>query len=380
MLKPTETQFGKALNDAIKRLGNVFTLGSRPKVETEVISTGSLNLDIATGVGGVPLGRVIEISGPESSGKTTIALHTIAEAQKRGAACAFIDVEHALDPIYAERLGVDTQNLIFSQPDSGEQALSIVDELARTGEVRVIVLDSVAALVPRAELDGEMGDAQVGSQARLMGQALRKLTGTISKANCVVIFINQIRQKIGVMFGNPETTSGGMALKFYSSIRMDIRRIASIKDSSGNVHGNRVKAKIVKNKVAPPFKTAEFDILYGHGVSRTGEIIDMALDCDLIKKSGAWYMIGSSKMQGRDAAMQFVRDHSNVATLLGDGLMRYTKSDDAPAVLKELSAALDKLIPIKDRTSDEVSTGVNSGVANLCGLDSDSEGVGDVSN
>lgn len=347
---PEPASFGKALHNAIKRLGNVFTLGSRPKMEIESISSGSLNLDIAMGVGGMPLGRIVEISGPESSGKTTVALHTIAEAQKQGAHCAFIDVEHALDPVYAERLGVDTQNLIFSQPDNGEQALSIVDELVRTGEVKVIVLDSVAALVPRAELDGEMGDAQVGSQARLMGQALRKLTGSISKANCIVIFINQVRQKIGVMFGNPETTSGGMALKFYSSVRIDIRKIASIKDSKGNIVGNKVKSKVVKNKVAPPFKTAEFDILYGMGISRAGEVIDMATELDLVDKSGAWYMIGQNKIQGRDAAVLFLIEHSNVSKLLADGLMQYIKSDKSQQQLDNLKAQLHKLQAIKDKT------------------------------
>lgn len=349
------SRFGKALQSAIDRLGNVFTLGARPKMKVEAVSTGSLGLDVALGVGGFPRGRIVEVSGPESSGKTTIALHTIAEAQRQGMICAFVDVEHALDPVYAERLGVDTDNLVFTQPDSGEQALTVVDELARTGDVGVIVLDSVAALVPRAELEGEMGDSQVGLQARLMGQALRKLTGAISKANCIVIFINQLRQKIGVTFGNPEVTSGGMALKFYSSVRIDVRRIASIKDSAGNVGGNRVKAKVIKNKVAPPFKAAEFDVMYGTGVLRNGEVIDACVDLNIVKKSGAWYMIGSNKVQGRDAAIHFLKDYPNVAELLNVGLLKIFGVDRSPHLIAELIQKLEAVVPEKAECKDSDS-------------------------
>src|SRR5260221_7963710 len=284
----------KALEAALAQIdrafgkGSAMKLGSREKMEVETISSGSLGLDIALGVGGLPRGRVIEIYGPESSGKTTLALHVVAEAQKNGGTCAFIDAEHALDPGYAKKLGVDIANLLISQPDAGEQALEIADTLVRSGAVEVLVIDSVAALVPRAELEGEMGDPQMGLHARLMSQALRKLTGSISKSNCMVIFINQIRMKIGVMFGNPETTTGGNALKFYASVRLDIRRIGAIK-SGEDVVGNQTRVKVVKNKVAPPFKQVEFEIMYGAGISREGEIIDLGSAQGIIEKSGAWY-------------------------------------------------------------------------------------------
>jgi recombination protein RecA len=333
---------------------------------------------VALGIGGFPRGRVVEISGPESSGKTTIALHTIAEAQKKGMVCAFIDVEHALDTVYAKKLGVDIDHLVFSQPDSGEQALTVVDELARTGEVGVIVLDSVAALVPRAELEGEMGEAQVGSQARLMGQALRKLTGTISKANCIVIFINQLRQKIGITFGNPEVTAGGMALKFYASVRMDIRKIASIKDSAGNVRGNRVKGKVIKNKLAPPFKTAEFDVMYGSGVSRCGEIVDKAVELKIAKKAGAWYVLGQTRVQGRDAAVQFLRTHPNVMELLYKRLLEIAVADVTNGLLEQVQRELEAIVPIriKDRVCDDLDADDTSTEApSVDGLETDDDSM-----
>jgi recombination protein RecA len=300
-----EKQFGKG---SIMRLGE----GMAPP-EVKVIPTGSLGLDIALGVGGLPRGRVIEVYGPESSGKTTLALHVVGEAQKLGGICAFVDAEHALDVGYARKLGVRTDDLLVSQPDCGEQALEITEMLVRSGAVDIIVVDSVAALTPRAELEGEMGDAHVGLQARLMSQALRKLTGTISKSNTLVIFINQIRMKIGVMFGNPETTTGGNALKFYASVRMDIRRVGALKDGE-KVVGNRTRVKVVKNKMAPPFREVEFDILYGEGISREGDLVDLGAECGAVEKSGAWFGFGGDRIgQGRENAKQFLREHPDVA-------------------------------------------------------------------
>ncbi|HEY9058586.1 MAG TPA: recombinase RecA [Aurantimonas sp.] len=310
----------KALDAALSQIerafgkGSIMRLGANEQiVEIETVSTGSLGLDIALGVGGLPKGRVIEIYGPESSGKTTLALHTIAEAQKKGGICAFVDAEHALDPVYARKLGVDLENLLISQPDTGEQALEITDTLVRSGAIDVLVVDSVAALTPRAEIEGEMGDSLPGMQARLMSQALRKLTGSISRSKCMVIFINQIRMKIGVMFGSPETTTGGNALKFYASVRLDIRRIGAIKDRD-EVTGNQTKVKVVKNKLAPPFKQVEFDIMYGEGVSKTGELIDLGVKSGIVEKSGAWFSYNSQRLgQGRENSKNFLRDNPSVA-------------------------------------------------------------------
>ncbi|MCR4659626.1 MAG: recombinase RecA [Bacteroidales bacterium] len=299
-LEKIEKNYGK---------GSIMKLGDRPEEEVEVIPTGSINLDAALGVGGFPRGRVIEIYGPESSGKTTLAIHAIAECQKQGGVAAFIDAEHAFDSTYARKLGVDIRELLVSQPDNGEQALEIADNLIRSGAIDIIVIDSVAALTPKAEIDGEMGDSKVGLQARLMSQAMRKLTATISKTNCCCIFINQLREKIGLMFGNPETTTGGNALKFYASVRIDIRRIQAIKDGDQNI-GNRVKVKIVKNKVAPPFRVCEFDLMFGEGISKLGEIIDLGVDFDIIHKSGSWFSYGESKLaQGREGLKQMLRDN-----------------------------------------------------------------------
>ena len=311
----------KALDAALRQIdrafgkGSIMRLGDNDKVvETEFIPTGSLTLDIALGIGGLPRGRVVEIYGPEGSGKTTLALHALAEAQKLGGTCAFIDAEHALDPIYAAKLGVNTDELLISQPDTGEQALEITDTLVRSGAIDILVVDSVAALVPRAELEGEMGDVHVGLQARLMSQALRKLTGSISKSRCTLIFINQIRMKIGVMYGNPETTTGGNALKFYASVRLDIRRIGAIKDRD-EIVGNHTRVKVVKNKLAPPFKTVEFDIMYGVGISKVGELLDLGAASGIIEKSGSWYSYNDQRIgQGRENAKQFLIDHPDVAT------------------------------------------------------------------
>ena len=293
--------------------GTVMKMGDKAVEEVETISSGSLGLDLALGVNGYPRGRVIEIYGPESSGKTTLTLHAIAEAQKAGGIAAFIDAEHAFDRNYAEKLGVDIENLIISQPDNGEQALEIAENLIRSGAIDIVVIDSVAALTPKSEIEGEMGDSKMGLHARLMSQALRKLTGTISKTNCTVFFINQLREKIGVMFGNPETTTGGNALKFYASVRLDIRRSSQIKDGD-NVIGNRTKVKVVKNKVAPPFKVAEFDIMYGEGVSKTGEILDLAVEFEIVKKAGSWFSYGETKLgQGRDAVKSLIKDNPELA-------------------------------------------------------------------
>ena len=309
----------KALDAAVTQIerafgkGSIMKLGQQDVVEADVISTGSLGLDTGLGIGGLPRGRVVEIYGPESSGKTTLALHVVAEAQKTGGTCAFVDAEHALDPVYARKLGVDVQELLISQPDAGEQALEIADTLVRSGAIDVLVIDSVAALVPRAELEGEMGDHHVGLQARLMSQALRKLTSSVAKSNTLIIFINQIRMKIGVMFGNPETTSGGNALKFYSSIRMEIRRIGAIKDRD-EVVGNQTRVKVVKNKMAPPFKMIEFDIMYGEGVSKMGELLDFGVKAGIVEKSGSWFSYDSQRIgQGRENAKAFLRDNPEVA-------------------------------------------------------------------
>src|SRR5438128_431622 len=328
----------KALEAALAQIdrafgkGSAMKLGSRDKMEIETIPTGSLGLDIALGVGGLPRGRVVEIYGPESSGKTTLALHAIAEAQKQGGTAAFVDAEHALDPSYAKKLGVDIDELIVSQPDTGEQALEIVDTLVRSNAVDVLVIDSVAALVPRAEIEGEMGDMQPGLQARLMSQALRKLTGSISRSRCTVIFINQVRMKIGVMYGNPETTSGGNALKFYASVRLDIRRTGQIKDRD-DIVGTATRVKVVKNKVAPPFKQVEFDIMYGEGISKLGEILDLGVKAGLVEKSGAWFSYDSIRIgQGRENAKQYLRDNPEMAQKL-ERLIRNKTDEVAEALM-----------------------------------------------
>ena len=309
--------------------GTVMKMGDKAVEEVEVISSGSLGLDLALGVNGYPKGRVIEIYGPESSGKTTLTLHAIAEAQKAGGIAAFIDAEHAFDRNYAEKLGVDIENLIISQPDNGEQALEIAENLIRSGAIDIVVIDSVAALTPKSEIEGEMGDSKMGLHARLMSQALRKLTGTISKTHCTVFFINQLREKIGVMFGNPETTTGGNALKFYASVRLDIRRSSQIKDGE-NVIGNRTKVKVVKNKVAPPFKTAEFDIMYGEGVSKTGEILDLAVEFEIIKKAGSWFSYGDTKLgQGRDAVKVLIKDNPELADELEQKIKDHIKESNS---------------------------------------------------
>ena len=335
-LAQIERQFGK---------GSIMRLGAdNPAQEIESTSTGSLGLDIALGIGGLPKGRIIEIYGPESSGKTTLTLHCVAEEQKKGGVCAFVDAEHALDPLYARKLGVNLDELLISQPDTGEQALEITDTLVRSGAVSMVVIDSVAALTPKAELEGDMGDAQVGAQARLMSQAMRKLTASISRSNCMVIFINQIRMKIGVMFGSPETTSGGNALKFYASVRLDIRRIGSIKDRE-EVVGNTTRVKVVKNKVAPPFKQVEFDIMYGEGISKTGELIDLGVKAGVVEKSGSWFSYGDERIgQGRENAKQFLRDNSAIALAIEDkiraahGLEFDMTAGDAPGEADEVLA------------------------------------------
>ena len=325
-----KTDKSKSLDAALAQIerafgkGSVMKMGQRQAVDAETISTGSLGLDIALGIGGLPKGRIIEIYGPESSGKTTLALHVIAEAQKKNGICAFVDAEHALDPSYASNLGVDIDELLISQPDAGEQALEIADTLVRSGAIDVLVIDSVAALTPKAELEGEMGDSLPGLQARLMSQALRKLTGSISKSNCTVIFINQIRMKIGIMFGNPETTTGGNALKFYASVRLDIRRIGSIKDQD-EIIGNQTRVKIVKNKMAPPFKQVEFDIMYGEGISKTGELLDLGAKIGVIEKSGAWFSYNSERLgQGRENAKIFLIENSDIAEEIEKSIMEHS--------------------------------------------------------
>ena len=338
-LAQIQKQFGK---EAIMKMGD----GSQQNIEA--ISSGSLGLDIALGIGGYPRGRIVEIYGPESSGKTTLTLHVVAEAQKIGGTCAFIDAEHALDPAYAKRIGVDIDNLIISQPDSGEQALEIADTLVRSGAVDVLVVDSVAALVPKAELEGEMGDQHMGLQARLMSQALRKLTASVSKSNALVIFINQIRMKIGVMFGNPETTTGGNALKFYSSVRMDIRRVGSIKDKE-NVIGNETRVKIVKNKVAPPFKTVDFDIMYNYGISREGEIIELGVQAGIIEKSGSWFSYNSERIgQGKENARQWLKDNPKVAEELIKKIMEKSGVINEKMLDTTPSRADDDAVPVID--------------------------------
>jgi recombination protein RecA len=329
----------KALDIAMSQIeqtygkGSIMKLGQRGAMDIESISTGSLSLDVALGIGGLPKGRIVEIYGPESSGKTTLALHVIAEAQKNGDSCAFIDAEHALDPAYAKKLGVNTDELLISQPDTGEQALEITDSLVRSKAISVLVVDSVAALVPRAEIEGEMGDSHMGLQARLMSQALRKLTGSVSKSNCMVIFINQIRMKIGVMFGSPETTAGGNALKFYSSCRLDIRRIGAIKDKE-EIIGNQTRVKVVKNKVSPPFRVVEFDIMYGQGISKLGELIDIGVKSGIIDKSGAWFSYKGDKIgQGRENSKIFLQENPKIASEI-ETLIR-SKSDDLPEDLME---------------------------------------------
>src|SRR6187402_2613422 len=316
--------------------GTVMKLSDEKVVDIAAISTGSLGLDVALGIGGIPRGRIIEIYGPESSGKTTLTLHCIAEAQKAGGLAAFIDAEHAFDKSYAEKLGIDTENLLISQPDNGEQALEITEHLVRSGAIDIIVIDSVAALVPKAELEGEMGESKMGLQARLMSQALRKLTGTINKTGCCCIFINQLREKIGIVFGNPETTTGGNALKFYASVRLDIRRIGQIKEDADDITGNRVKVKVVKNKMAPPFKVVEFDIMYGKGISKSGEIVDIGVELNVIQKAGSWFSYNGNKLgQGRDAVKQLIEDNPELMEDLEKRIKDHLASLDGKKVLEE---------------------------------------------
>ncbi len=348
----------KALETALHQIeknfgkGSVMRLGDRPEMNVDAIPTGSLALDAALGIGGLPKGRIIEIYGPESSGKTTLALHVVAEAQKRGGEVAFVDAEHALDPTYAEAIGVDIDSMLVSQPDTGEQALEITDALVRSGAIDVVVVDSVAALVPRQEIEGEMGDAFVGLQARLMSQALRKLAGTIAKTNCIVIFINQLRMKIGVMYGNPETTTGGNALKFYASVRLDVRKIEAIKDG-GTIVGNRTRVKVIKNKVAPPFREAVFDIMYGEGISKFGELLDMAVELELINKSGSWFSIGDERIgQGRDNAKQYLADHPELADEL-EKKVREHLAELQSARSKKPAAPATKAVDISAEDFDE---------------------------
>ena len=343
----------KALGTTIEKLdkaygkGTVMRLADSKIMDIAVISTGSIGLDLALGIGGVPRGRVVEVYGPESSGKTTLAMHCIAEAQKAGGLAAFIDAEHAFDRSYAEKLGIDTANLLISQPDNGEQALEIAEHLIASGAIDILVIDSVAALVPKAELEGEMGESKMGLQARLMSQALRKLTGVISRTNCCCIFINQLREKIGIMFGNPETTTGGNALKYYCSVRLDIRRIGQIKESADNITGNRTRVKVVKNKLAPPFKVVEFDIMYGEGISRVGEIIDLAVELEIVKKAGSWFSYDGNRLgQGRDAVKNILKDNPELADQIDAKIRAKVRQDD--------SALLDTLEPnVEDEGSPD---------------------------
>ena len=357
-LAQIEKQFGK---------GAVMKLGDNAAMQVEAISTGSLGLDMALGVGGVPRGRIVEVYGPESSGKTTLALHILAEAQKQGGEVAFIDVEHALDPVYAEALGVDINNLLVSQPDTGEQAMEICEALVRSGAIDAVVVDSVAAMVPRAEIEGEMGDSHVGLQARLMSQALRKLTGVIGKTNTVCIFINQLREKVGIVYGNPEVTTGGRALKYYSSVRIDVRRIEGLKDSTGAFIGNRTRAKIVKNKVAPPFREAEFDIMFGEGISKIGEILDLGVKLGVVQKSGAWFNYGEMRLgQGRDNAKIFLKEHPEVSAeiekivranadrLLAAGKKGTVKPLDPSEIVKPVAEGEAPAAPAAKTTGSEV--------------------------
>ena len=343
----------KALESAIAQIekqygqGAIMKLGDTTKMQVEAVPTGSLSLDLALGVGGIPKGRIIEVYGPESSGKTTVALHMVAEVQKRGGIAGFIDAEHALDPVYARNIGVDIDELYISQPDSGEQAMEITETMVRSGAVDIVIVDSVAALVPKAEIDGDMGDSHVGLQARLMSQALRKLTAVINKSNCTVIFINQLREKIGVMFGNPETTTGGRALKFYSSVRLDVRRIESLKQS-GEVTGNRTRVKVVKNKIAPPFKEAEFDIMFGEGISQEGDILDLAANVNIVVKSGAWYAYEGNKIgQGRENAKQYLKDNPEICKEIENkvrehyGLQGVEKAEESPKKETKTKSAAD---------------------------------------
>ena len=348
----------KALQTALSQIdknfgkGTVMRLGDRPEMNVEAIPTGSLALDAALGIGGVPKGRIIEIYGPESSGKTTLALHILAEAQKRGGEVAFVDAEHALDPVYAAALGVDIDNLLVSQPDTGEQALEITDALVRSGAIDAVVVDSVAALVPKQEIEGEMGDTFVGLQARLMSQALRKLAGTIAKTNCVVIFINQLRMKIGVMYGNPETTTGGNALKFYSSVRLDVRKVEAIKEG-GNVVGNKTRVKVVKNKVAPPFKEAIFEIMYGQGISKWGELVDLAVQMDIIQKSGSWFSMGEDRIgQGANAVKEFLMSNPDIAESV-EAQVREKLMEQSVAAPKAAAKAAQKAVAISADDFDD---------------------------
>ena len=349
----------KALQTALAQIeknfgkGTVMRLGDRPEMNVDAIPTGSLALDAALGIGGVPKGRIIEIYGPESSGKTTLALHILAEAQKMGGEVAFVDAEHALDPVYAAALGVDTDNMLVSQPDTGEQALEITDALVRSGAVDAIVVDSVAALVPKQEIEGEMGDTFVGLQARLMSQALRKLAGTIAKTNCVVIFINQLRMKIGVMYGNPETTTGGNALKFYSSVRLDVRRTESIKEA-GNVIGNKTRVKVVKNKVAPPFREAYFDIMYGQGISKWGELVDLAVEMDIVQKSGSWFSMGDDRIgQGKDSVKAYLQANPDVAESVEAKVRENLLRSNAAVTSREPARAAERPVAVSADDFDD---------------------------